>query len=131
QFIEGSVRRLVPGALKRVGLVSDKPDIPREQLIQMQMAGQQPPGDDFNQLRAQLGDSYEVKDVKLDTGTPPDVDVLILLRPEGLSEKAAFALDQYLMLGKPAIVLADATQLDPAGEGIQLKPVDTGLRGLL
>ncbi|MFC1707706.1 Gldg family protein, partial [Planctomycetota bacterium] len=131
--VEGSMRRLLPGALKRVGLVSDKPDIPPQQLMQMTMQGMQPPQDEFTQLRRGLEQSYEITDVKLDSGRPPlNVDVLLLLKPRELSEKARFALDQYLMLGGRAIVFLDRTELDEQFRfGLRLKKMSSGLDELL
>lgn len=134
QSVEASIRRLVPGALKRIGLVTDKPNIPPQQLLQMQMRGQRPPSDSFETLRQALGESFEVRDVKLDSGRPPaQVDVLLVLRPKALTEKQRFALDQYLMLGYPVILFLDRTELDMQGsrQELRLKSFDPGIDAML
>lgn len=133
--LEGSIRRFVPGALPRVGLVTAKPDIPPEQLMQMRMQGMEPPSDDFETLRWALRESYAVREVKLSGGRPPlEVDVLVVLKPKDLDEKARFALDQYLMLGGRAIVFVDGTEIDEQGSrfgDLQLRPIQSGLDDLL
>lgn len=131
QSAEASVRRLLPGALRKVGLVSPAPEVPPQMLMEMRRRGQEPPHDDFQRLRQELARNYDVADARLDDGRPPlDVDLLLLLRPTRLSEKARFAFDQFLMFGGKAIVLVDRTELDPAASGpgrIRLKDVDSGL----
>ncbi len=56
-------------------------------------------------IRGRIEENYEVRKVGLAGGAmvPDDVDVLILLGPrEPLGEPELFALDQYLMSGRPA-----------------------------
>jgi ABC-2 type transport system permease protein len=135
QAVESSMRRLVPGALPRVGLVTPRPDIPPDLLMQMRMRGQQLPPDPFQRLKSELGRSYEVRDVDLKSGKPPiDVDVLLVLGPRALDEKAQFAFDQFLMLGGKAVVCLDRTEVDFQASrygGLRLKEVEPGLDAVL
>jgi len=62
----------------------------------------EPSMDAMTQLRDALKDRYEIQTVSgVDsTGVPPNVDVLLVARPENkLSTKAALAIDQYVMRG--------------------------------
>ena len=51
----------------------------------------------------------EVKDVQLQNGVPvrKDVTTLILYRPEHLSERAIYEIDQFLMRGNSVVVMVD------------------------
>jgi gliding-associated putative ABC transporter substrate-binding component GldG len=96
--------------------------------------------------RVGLGDMYEVAAVDW-SKTPADLDkydVLIVDGPtEKVSDAALYHLDQFLMQGKPVIVLARGMrwqaggsdqQMPMAGEGEQPylgQPIDSGLDALL
>ncbi len=127
--IEAAIRRLLPGAMRRIGIVSSGPDISPEQRLRMQMMGQQPPSDGFDTLRRILRERFQVQNVSLKEGKPPlDVDVLLVLAPDELSEIERFALDQYLMLGGKVIVALEAAKLDlEARMGLQLKESGKGM----
>jgi ABC-2 type transport system permease protein len=135
QSVEAAVRRLLPGAQRKIGLVTPQPELPPQALMEMRRRGQQPPHDDFQRLRELLAKNYTIEDADLSAGKPPaDPDLLCVLRPTKLSEKARFALDQYLMLGGKAIVCLDRTEIDMEGSrygGIKLKEVDSGLDDVL
>jgi gliding-associated putative ABC transporter substrate-binding component GldG len=92
----------------------------------------------FTQLKSQLGDRFEVKEVKLEEQLeiPADVDALILIQPLGLSKEAEYVLDQYLLRGGTilapceSIMLSQQMQAFPAipgyeavykGYGLELK----------
>lgn len=134
RLVEGAVRRLLPGALQSVGLVSSGPNIPPEMRMRMQMQGQRPPSDGFDTLRQVLRERFEVQDTSLKNGVPPvDVDVLLILAPKVLDDREQFALDQYLMLGGKAIVCLEHGELDMqnATGGIGLKPVGSNIGEVL
>ena len=133
--VEGAMRRLLPGAMKKIGLVTPHGGLTPEQIMMMQRGMQPPKEDPFQALRQALSHDYEVTDANLSSGKPPlDVDLLCILRPTELDAKARFALDQYLMFGGKAIICADRAELDldgmRYGGGIKLKPVETGLDDL-
>jgi len=57
----------------------------------------------------QMIDFFTVKAISADMKVvPPDVDVLLVVSPNKLTEQAAYAIDQFALLGKPVLVFADA-----------------------
>ncbi|HEY6866128.1 MAG TPA: Gldg family protein [Candidatus Eisenbacteria bacterium] len=133
EAIEGSLRRQAPGFLKTVGVVTSAPSIPPEVMMQLRMQGRMPPTAEFDQVKNYLRQDYNVKDVSLDgvEGVPGDVDVLLVLKPVNLKDRAVYALDQYLMRGGRAIVCSGSYQADVGAGGLAVTPVDTGLEGWL
>ncbi len=124
EAIEASIRRLLPGALRRVGVAGKKIDLPPELMMQYYQQGRQPPGDEFQAIRQQLRQSYEVVDVDLSTGVPPlDSDVLLVLRPRDWTTKHEVAFDQYLMYGGKAIVCIDMAELGQQARSLALTPI--------
>jgi ABC-type uncharacterized transport system involved in gliding motility auxiliary subunit len=108
--------------------------------------GLQLPGQDIgNGARIGLGDLYDVStiDWNKDPAKLDDVDVLLVNGPtEKVSESALYYLDQFLMQGKPVILLVKGMkwetggdqQLPMAAEGESPylgTPVDAGLGDLL
>jgi ABC-2 type transport system permease protein len=127
---EAAIRRLLPGALRRIGIAAPRSDLSPEVMAELRRRGQSPPPDDYQALREALSRDFEVVDADLSEGRPPlDVDLLAVLRPAGWTEKQRFAFDQYLMFGGKAIVCLDRTELDPVGSryGLRLKELAPGL----
>lgn len=60
------------------------------------------------QIMDQMRDFFEVErlDMTLDE-IPEDVDVLVLAQPDGLSETAAYTIDQWVLAGGQAMVFVD------------------------
>ena len=57
----------------------------------------------------QMSDFFTVKAVSADMKTvPADVDILLVVSPEKLTEQAAYAIDQFALSGKPVMVFSDA-----------------------
>ena len=135
EAIEGSLRRQAPGFLKTVGVATSAPSIPPEVMMQLRMQGRMPPepAAEFDQLKNYLRQDYNVKDVSLDgaEGVPGDVDVLLVLKPRNLKDRAVYAIDQYLMRGGRVIVCGGSYQTDIGPTGLAVTPVDTGLDGWL
>ncbi len=125
--LETALKRVVPGMVKTVGLVTPTPAMAPE------MMGMRQPPDVFRSLRGALEADFEVRDVSLKDGRPPgDVDVLLIAAPHDFGEKERYALDQYVMYGGRVVLLLDRTELDlNAVDGLSLKPVDSGLDELL
>ena len=123
-----SLRRRVPGYLTRIGLVTPEPDFPPQVMQQLAMQGRLPPPE-FEELRTRLGADYDVRKVDLAAagGVPADVDILVVLRPQKLSERAVYNLDQYLMRGGRVILCAGQFKANLFGEALSVTPVDTGL----
>jgi ABC-2 type transport system permease protein len=134
EAIEDSLRRQTPGFLKTVGIMSPEPSIPPEILMQLQMQGRMPPQPppEFAQIERFLEQEYEVREVSPETGrVPTDVDLLLVLKPKNLSQRAVYALDQYLMRGGRVVLCAGSYEADFGQAGLSVTPVDTGLDGWL
>ncbi len=60
------------------------------------------------QIMDQMRDFFEVErlDMKVDQ-IDEDIDVLVLAQPDGLSETAAYAIDQWVLGGGPVMVFVD------------------------
>lgn len=126
--IQNAVLRTSKGFLKVVGLWT-----PSAAPTQNMFGQQQPPLQSYNYLRSQLAQEYTVQDVDLTTGLPPsNIDMLLLVAPQNLSDKERFGIDQYLMRGGSVVALAGnygITQ-DQAGQ-LALQPLQGTLRDQL
>jgi len=92
----------------------------------------EPSPDAMTQLQSTLKGRYDLQTVSgVDTaGVPPEVDVLLVPRPENeLSTQAALALDQYVMRGGPTIFALNRAQANMRFG--QARPKTTGLEPLL
>ena len=84
----------------------------------------------------QIKPLYTVKDLSDDIDSiPPDVDVLMIAHPQHLTQKALYAIDQYVLKGGKALVFVDPysetqqehpSQLNPPGS-----PLNSDLEPLL
>lgn len=98
--IEAALKRTSTGFLKTVGLWT--PPLTQE----AQMMGGPDPLAQYSQLQQQLGQEYTVRQVDLSSGqAPADIDMLLVLAPQDLTQQELYTLDQYLMRGG-AVVLA-------------------------
>jgi gliding motility-associatede transport system auxiliary component len=80
----------------------------------------------------QIKPLYDIKDLSSDLDTvPSDIDVLMIAHPQHLSDKALYAIDQYVLKGGKALVFVDPhsetqqmhpSQLNPPGS-----PLDSNL----
>lgn len=77
---------------------------------------------------AQLREAYELRDIPTDaTVVPPEVTLLLVVHPQGLSDATQYALDQFVLRGGRLILLLDphsemqATRPGPDGR----PPTDT------
>jgi ABC-2 type transport system permease protein len=128
EAIEASLRRNTPGFLKTVGVVtSDPPEIPPQIRMQLQMPPQPPP--EFEEVKRFLAQDYEIRSVSLDDrgGVPPDVDILLVLKPQNLSEEQVYSLDQYLMRGGRVIICGGNYDTEFGANGLSVTPLTTGL----
>jgi ABC-2 type transport system permease protein len=99
------------------------------------MFGQmQQPISSYNLVQQQLGQDYTTRQVDLSSGiVPSDIDTLVIIAPENLSEVETYALDQYLMRGGSMIVAYSHYKIvpDQMNGFIGLQPVATGLQDWL
>ena len=127
--IESALKRSSSGFLKSVGLWT-----PSAVPTQNAFGQAQQPLQSWQLVTEQLGQDYSVRNVDLSAGqVPPDVDVLVVIAPQNLSDKERFAIDQYLMRGGSVVVAAGNYTIapDPFGGGIGLQPAQNGLQDLL
>ncbi len=92
-------------------------------LTALPIMGGPSPGNPFEMVPAwmiwdQLEKQYNVDFLKETESIPDEVDVLLMIHPHGLSDKALYWADQYVLKGKPAVVFADPlseyeTRLNP------------------
>ena len=60
------------------------------------------------QIMEQMRDFFEVERLDMEVEQiDEDIDVLVLAQPDGLSETAAYAIDQWVLSGGPAMVFID------------------------
>jgi ABC-2 type transport system permease protein len=88
----------------------------------------------WSSLRQQLAQDYTVRQVDLTTGeVPADVDVLVVIAPQQMDDKARYAIDQYLMRGGAVVIATSsfALALDEFQGNLALQPVEDGLAEML
>jgi ABC-2 type transport system permease protein len=127
--VESAVRRIAPGFMKTVGIVTqlisdNAPNIPG--------MPKKPDQRDYRSLELALSEEYEARPVKIDDGVvPSDIDVLIVAKPGVLTPKRQYAIDQYLMRGGSVIFLAGTYMVKPERSGLQAVRQDDTLFDLL
>ncbi|MBC8446254.1 MAG: Gldg family protein, partial [Chloroflexi bacterium] len=127
--IEAVLKRAAPGFLKTIGLWHPSTDP-----IQSPYGGTVQPISSWNLIGQQLMQNYTVKQVDLSSGrVPGDVDVLMLIAPQGLGDTERFAIDQYLMRGGAVVVAAGNYILSPEqySSGLLIESVADGLKEML
>ncbi|MFQ6100170.1 MAG: Gldg family protein [Anaerolineae bacterium] len=129
EAIESALKRTASGFLQVVGLWTPPAEPTQDVFGQVQQ-----PLSSWQQLGESLRQEYEVRPVDLSTGqVPADVDVLVIVAPQGMTDRERFAIDQYLMRGGSVIVAAGnyGITLDQFGSGLVLKPLEDGLQEML
>ena len=127
QGIEEGLKRFATGLLKQVAFAA--PEAPPA-YMQQQMP--QPPGSQFVTLREVLASDYDIESADLQTGTvAPTAEVLLVLEPEELDQRAVFAIDQFLMRGATVVVASGAFSTSATAEFLSASPANTGLEGWL
>ena len=124
--IEEGLKRYAVGLLKTVGLSAPQgiPPYMQQQMPQMQ----QPPGNEFNGLRDILDSDFSVQSVDLLSGdVEAAADVLMVVDPSGLDDKAVFAIDQYLMRGGTVVIASGAYRTVMSPQALTATPSFSGL----
>ncbi len=127
--IEAALRRSTPGFLKTVGLWT-----PSEASTQDPFGGTSQPIATWQLLREQLSQSYTLRAIDLSSGyVPGDIDALVVVAPQGFTDKERFAIDQFLMRGGSVVLAAANYVLSPYqyGGGLQLLEIEDGLTDML
>ena len=108
--ISRAITRVVKPEKPVVGVMSPLPvfGMPSNpMMMQMGQRGQQPWA-----IVTELKNDFEVKNVPMDTDKlEDDVKVLIVIHPKEISDKAQFAIDQFVLRGGKLIAFLDAVSL--------------------
>jgi len=127
--IESALKRVAPGFLQVVGLWTPPYTPTQDMFGQMQE-----PLTSWEELNASLTQEYEVRSLDLSTGqVSADVDVVVVVAPQGMTDTERYAIDQYLMRGGSVVVAAGnyGITIDPLGAGLALMPLEEGMRDML
>ncbi len=126
--IESALMRSAGGFLKNIGLWTPPATPTQDMFGQMQQ-----PLQSWKLVEEHLRREYNVTTVDLSTGLPPEnVDALLVLMPENMTDKERYAIDQYLMRGGALIVAAGNYKADVDQTGnLGIMPVMEGLREML
>ena len=124
--IEEGLKRYAVGLLKTVGLSAPQglPPYMQQQMPPMQ----QPPGNEFTGLRDILDSDFSVQSVDLGAGeVEGSADVLMVVDPSGLDDKAVFAIDQFLMRGGTAVIAVSAFRTMMTPQSLTATPTFSGV----
>jgi len=126
--IESALKRASTGFLKVVGLWTP-PAIPTQGMF----GEMQQPLSAWQQVGEFLRQEYEVRAMDLSTGrVPADVDVLIVIAPQNMTDLERFAIDQYLMRGGSVVVASGRTMAPDQFTGsLGVQAVQGGLDDVL
>jgi ABC-2 type transport system permease protein len=127
--IESALKRASPGFLQVVGLWTPPAEPTQDMFGQTQQ-----PLSSWQQVAESLRQEYEVRQLDLSTGqVPTDVDVLLVIAPQNMTDVERYAIDQYLMRGGAVIAAAGTygITLDQMSGGLGLKPLEQGLADML
>ena len=127
--IESALKRGSSGFLKVVGLW-----VPPDQPTPNAFGQQQPSFKRYNTMAQQLSEDYTLKQVDLSSGqVPVDVDVLVVVAPQGMTDLERYAIDQYLMRGGAIVVSAGNYLInpDPMTGGLGIQAAEGSLREML
>jgi ABC-type uncharacterized transport system involved in gliding motility auxiliary subunit len=112
QFLEYDLSKLVYAVQQfdkpKLGLLTSLPlqgTSPQEMQMMMMTRRQPQPA---QMVITELEQSFEVVSIEPTANElPPSLDVLLVAHPQSLSPKLQFALDQYILDGKPVILAVD------------------------
>jgi ABC-2 type transport system permease protein len=127
--VESALKRVAPGFLKTVGIWTPV-DMPTPNAF-----GQpQPSLKQYTVIAEQLRQEYNVRNLDLSTGqVPTDIDVLLVVAPQNMTDNERYAIDQYLMRGGTVIAAAGNYALSPDQftGGLGLALVENSLQEML
>ncbi len=109
-FLEYDLSQLVASVQtvtrKKLGLITSLPlQAPAMDMMMMMQQRQRPTG---QMVADEWGRTFELVPIEASaTALPGDLDVLAVIHPQGLSNKLQFAIDQFLLSGKPVFLAVD------------------------
>ncbi|MFQ5398340.1 MAG: Gldg family protein [Anaerolineae bacterium] len=120
--IESAIKRTSSGFLKVVGVWT-----PPNPAQNPQFVGPTTDFFDYSLIREQLRQEYTVRTVDLSTGqVPSDIDVLVVIAPQNMTDKELFAMDQFLMRGGALTLAMSNYKLSSEfNGGLKLQPTNT------
>ena len=122
--IESALKRTSSGFLHVVGLWTPPPsnDDPSGQQLQQ-----------YTTLQQTLSQNYDVRTVDFTSGqVDSDIDALILVGPQNMTDVDRYAVDQFLMRGGSVFVAAGNYQISVGQDGnLALQQVQNGLQDML
>jgi ABC-2 type transport system permease protein len=130
--IESALKRFSSGFLQVVGIW--RPTIGPDPMMAQFGQNQQPPFSTWNALYQQLLQEYAVEPLDLSTGqVPANIDVALIIAPQGMSTIERYALDQFLMRGGAAIVAGSSFRVgvDSFTGSLTLTQIEDGLHEML
>ena len=130
ESIENALRRQAPGFLKTVGVVDVGPARDSAPDPDADAASAAAASRSSRRCKRLLSDEYTVARASTSSEPvefPSDIDILLVLKPKGLSEVAVFNLDQYLMRGGRVVICSSNYDVNFSAQGLSLSPLDTGL----
>ncbi|RME61370.1 MAG: ABC transporter permease, partial [Candidatus Dadabacteria bacterium] len=129
KVLEAGLTRFLPGFLKVVGLAvwENKLNSPWLQQYGLGKGSRQ-----FELLKDYLRGSFKIKIVDLKKGiVPSDVDILVVVSPERMSEKELFAMDQFLMKGGNVVLVTSPFSIVRTDNFWTARKNDSGLEDWL
>jgi ABC-2 type transport system permease protein len=130
--IDQALKRNSTGYLKVVGIWH--PTIGPDPMMAQLGQNQQPPFSTWDTLSQKLSSDYQVQQLDLNDGkVPPNVDVLLVIAPQQMTDTQRYAIDQFLMRGGSVIVAGSDFQVkvDPMSGGLTLAPIKGGMQDML
>jgi ABC-type uncharacterized transport system involved in gliding motility auxiliary subunit len=109
-FLEYDLSQLITGVQtvtrKKLGLITSLPlQAPATDMMMMMQQRQRPTG---QMVADEWGRTFELVPIEANaTALPGDLDVLAVIHPQGLSNTLQFAIDQFLLSGKPVFLAVD------------------------
>ncbi|MFK7914356.1 MAG: Gldg family protein [Pseudomonadales bacterium] len=115
------LKRFASGVLKTVALVAPEPPPPF-----MQQGA--PQANRYDQLREFLAADFDLEAADLASGAvPQSADLLLVIEPDNLDDKALFAVDQFLMRGGSVVLATAPYKAVLAANSLRVDPVNSGL----
>jgi ABC-2 type transport system permease protein len=132
QGLEQALKRSSSGFLQVIGIW--RPTIGPDPMMAQFGQNQQPPFSTWDTLFQQLSQDYEVRALDLMNGqVPPDIDVLVVVAPQQMTDTQRYAIDQFLMRGGALVVAGSNNRItvDPLTSLLSLTPITDGLQEML
>ncbi|MCB2181979.1 MAG: Gldg family protein [Desulfobulbaceae bacterium] len=128
--IEAALKRNGSGFTKTIGIWSPEAD----QAAQMGMMQHGASSGNYQIVQQILRENYNLQRIDMTEGrVGGNVDVLLVLAPQDMTDVERLAVDQYLMQGGTVVALAGTYQLDmsPYAQSLQVRKIESGINELL